>query len=139
MYQGFKKIPFTLYACFKLRYYTQNGAKLLQKLRPCFKNHMRNLDNFRQAVESPKSWNKMDYFCRKNTFLRLQHYIPKIYLTLLSATWVKIHQNTYVVFETIYTSFLTTQFLCIFSLKHYILFTKVVHQSANLQTFHCSG
>ena len=29
--------------------------KFIQKLTPGFKNHMRNLDNFRQAVESPKS------------------------------------------------------------------------------------
>ena len=56
----------------------------------------------------------MGYFCPKNTFLQLEHYIPKIYLTLLSTTCVKIHQITYVIFETIYKSFFTTQFLCIF-------------------------
>ena len=94
-------IKFYLHLCFKLRYYIQNGAKFLQKLALGFKNHMRNLDNFRQAVESPKSWNLMGYFCPKNTFLQLEHYIPKIYLTLLSTTCVKIHQITYVVFETI--------------------------------------
>ena len=33
----------------------QNGAKVIQKLTPSFKNHMRNLNNFGQAVESPKS------------------------------------------------------------------------------------
>ena len=44
---------------------------------------MRNLDNFRQAVESPKSWNSMGYFCLKTTFLHLKHYL-QIYLTLLS-------------------------------------------------------
>ena len=33
----------------------QNAAKFIQKLTPGFKNHMRNLDNLRQAVESPKS------------------------------------------------------------------------------------
>ena len=33
----------------------QNGAKFIQKLTPGFKNHMKNLDNFRQAVESLKS------------------------------------------------------------------------------------
>ena len=27
----------------------------MQKLTPCFKNHMRNLDNFRQGLESGKS------------------------------------------------------------------------------------
>ena len=48
-----------------------------------FKNHMRNLDNFRQAVENPKSWNSMGYICLKTTFLHLKHYL-QIYLTLLS-------------------------------------------------------
>ena len=75
---------------------------------------MRNLHNFTQAVESPEL--KFDgQLCPKNTFfLQLEHYIPKIYLTLLSATCVKIHQITYVIFETIYKSFFTAQFLCIF-------------------------
>ena len=50
---------------------------------PDFKNHMRNLDNFRQAVESPKSWNSMGYICLKTTFLYLKHYL-QIYLTSLS-------------------------------------------------------
>ena len=30
---------------------------------------MRNLDNFRQAVESPKSWNSMGYFCLKTIYI----------------------------------------------------------------------
>ena len=67
------------------------------------KNHMRNLDNYRQAVESPKSpksWNLMGYFCLKITFLQLKH-IQRIYPTLLSTSCVKIHQMTYVIFETI--------------------------------------
>ena len=107
-----KKIPFTLYD-YVLAKILQNGAKFIQKLTLGFKNHMRNLNNFRQAVESPKSWNLMG-FCPKNTFLQLKHYIQRIYLTLLSTTCVKIHQITYVIFETIYKSFFTTQFLCIF-------------------------
>ena len=41
------------------------------------------MDNFRQAVESPKSWNSMGYICLKTTFLHLKHYL-QIYLTLLS-------------------------------------------------------
>ena len=44
---------------------------------------MRNLDNSRQAVESPKSWNSMSYIFQKNIFLQLKHYIQRIYLTLL--------------------------------------------------------
>ena len=56
----------------------------------------------------------MGYFCPKNTFLQLEHFIPKIYLTLFSTICVKIHRITYVIFETIFKSFLTTQFLCIF-------------------------
>ena len=43
----------------------QNGAKFIQKLTPVFKNHMRNLDCFRKAVESPKTWDSMGYFCPK--------------------------------------------------------------------------
>ena len=59
---------------------------------------MRNLDNFRQAVESPKSGNSMGYICPKNAFLQLKHYIQRIYLTLVSTTCVKIHQTPYVIF-----------------------------------------
>ena len=44
---------------------------------------MRNLDNFGQAVGSPKSWNLIGYICLKTTFLHLKHYLH-IYLTLLS-------------------------------------------------------
>ena len=61
---------------------------------------MRNLDNFTQAVESPKSSNSMGYICPKK-------YIPsgKTYTEdlskLLSTTCVKIHQTPYVIFETI--------------------------------------
>ena len=43
----------------------------------------------------------MGYFCPKNTFLQLKHYMQKIYLTLLSTTCVKIHQITYIIFENI--------------------------------------
>ena len=69
----------------------------MQKLTPGFKNHMRNLDNFRQAVKSPKILNSMGYICPKNTFLQLKYYIQRIDLTLLSIT-VKIHQILYVIF-----------------------------------------
>ena len=53
LYRGFKKIPFTLdtYGLVKI---LQDGAKFIQKLTTGFKNHMMNLDNFRQGVESPK-------------------------------------------------------------------------------------
>ena len=46
---------------------------------------MRNLDNFRQAVESPKSGKLMAYFL--------------IYPTLLPTSCVKIHQMIYVIFH----------------------------------------
>ena len=44
---------------------------------------MRNSDNFRKAVESPKSWNSIGYICLKTIFLHLKHYL-QIYLSLLS-------------------------------------------------------
>ena len=50
LYWGFKKIRFTFNT-----YVLQNRVKFIQKLTPGFKNHMKNLDNFRQALQSPKS------------------------------------------------------------------------------------
>ena len=55
---------------FQLSYYKMEQSLLA----PDFKNHMRNLDNFRQEVESPKSWNSMDYICLKTTFLEVKYY-----------------------------------------------------------------
>ena len=54
LYWGFKKIPFKLYTHIFAKI-LQNGVKFIQKLTRGFKNQMRNLDNFRQAAESPKS------------------------------------------------------------------------------------
>ena len=77
LHWGFNKIPFTLYI-YVLAKVSLNDAKVIQKLTPGLKNHMRNLDNFRQAMESPKSWNSMGYFSPKSTFLQLKHYIQGI-------------------------------------------------------------
>ena len=83
---------------FSLRYY-KTVQSLYIKLTPGLNNHIGNLDNFRKAVESPRSWNLMGYFCPKNTFLQLKDDIHRIYPALLSTTCVKIHQRTYVIFE----------------------------------------
>ena len=64
LYWGFKKISFTLYT-YVLTKILQNEAKFIQKQTPDFKNHMRNSENFRQAWESPKSWNLMGSFWPK--------------------------------------------------------------------------
>ena len=82
---------------------------------------MRNLDNSRQAVESPKNWNSMGYICLKNTFLQLKHYIQRIYLTLLPTTCVKIHQIPYMCHFWNHKSFFTTQLVCIILVQ--ILYT----------------
>ena len=73
----------------------------MQKLTPDYKNHMNNLVNFRKAVERTESRNSMGFVCLKTTFLQLKKYIQKISLWLLSTTYVKIHQISYVIFETI--------------------------------------
>ena len=73
----------------------------------------------------------------KNTYFQLKHYTQSIYLTLLSTTCVKIHQITYVIFETI-SHFSRHNAAVSFKLKQYKLFTKVAHQSTNFQTCHCS-
>ena len=85
-------VIFTLHLATKI---LQNGATFIQNLRSGFKSHMRNLGNFRRAVESPQSWNSMGCFCPKNTFLQL---IQRIYL--LSTTYVNIHQILQVIFGT---------------------------------------
>ena len=129
-------LHFTLYT-YVLSKRFQDGAKFKQKLTPGFKNHMKNLDNFRKAVESPKSWNPMGYVCQKSTFLQLKHYIQRIYLTLLSTNCMKIHQIHYVFLKPKGQKTIRHNSSVFFQLKHYILFTKVAW-SANFQTFHCS-
>ena len=105
-------LQFTLYT-YVLSKSFQDGAKFKQKLTPGFKNHMKNLDNFRKAVESPKSWNPMGYVCQKSTFLQLKHYIQRIYLTLLSTNYVKIHQIPYIGHFWNHKLFFTAQLVCI--------------------------
>ena len=55
----------------------------------------------------------MRYFCPKNTFAQLKHYIHLQRVYLISPP---------VIFETIYKSFFTTQILCIIQLKHYTFY-----------------
>ena len=134
---GFKKIPFTLYT-YVLANILQNGAKFIQKLTPGFRHHMRNLDNFRQAVESPKSLNSMGYFWLKNTCLQLKYYTQRIYLTLLSTTCVKIHQITYVIFETINHFYDTTHLYFFNSNITYVLQKQPIKVKMPLKvTCHC--
>ena len=108
-YWGFKKIQFKLYT-YVVDKTLQNGT-VYTKTNSWFKNHIRNFSNFRQALQSPKSWNSIAYFYPKNTFLQLKHYIQKNYLILLSTTRVKICQIPY--FWN-YKSFFTAQLFCIF-------------------------
>ena len=70
---------------------------------------MRNLENFRQAVESPKSWNLMGCFCPKNTFLQLKHYIPNITFNCLCE-----NSPYYLCHFWNHKSFFTTKLHCIF-------------------------
>ena len=130
---GFQENPIYTYVLAKI---LQNGAKFIQRKTPGFKNYMRNSDNFRQAVESPKSWNLLGYFCPKNTFLQLKSYIQRMYLTLISIMCENL--PNYICNFWNHNWFFTTQIHCIFFwLIHYILSTKVAHQSAHFQTFHC--
>ena len=75
----------------------QNGVKFIQKLTPGFKNHMRNLDNFRQGEESQKSLNSTGYICPTHTFLQLKHKL-RIYLPYFQ---LLVRQISCVIFETI--------------------------------------
>ena len=79
LYWGFKKMSFKLYI-YVLGKILQDRAKFIQKLTSDFKDHIRNLENLRKSVESPKSWNLMGYFRPKNTFSQLKQYIQRVYL-----------------------------------------------------------
>ena len=105
---GFKKIPFTLYT-YVLAKILQNGAKF-RYAKAGFKNY-RNLNNFRQAVESPKSWNLMG-FCPKK-------YIPsaKTYtvdLSNITFNYLCVDSPSYLCHFWNHKSFFTSQILCIF-------------------------
>ena len=107
MYWGFKKIPFTLYT-YVLAKILQNGAKF-RYAKAGFKNY-RNLNNFRQAVESPKSWNLMG-FCPKK-------YIPsaKTYtvdLSNITFNYLCVDSPNYLCHFWSHKLFFTPQLLCI--------------------------
>ena len=127
----FKKIPFTIY--------TYISAKILQNCgkfryaKAGFKNY-RNLNNFRQAVESPKSWNLMG-FCPKK-------YIPSaktlytVDLSNITFNYLRVESPNYLCHFWKHKSFFSTQLLCIFiSLNITLLSTKVAHQHANFPLF----
>ena len=102
---GFKKIPFTL-CTYVLAKILQNGAKF-RYAKAGFKNY-RNLNNFRQAVESPKSWNLMG-FCPKK-------YIPsaKTYtvdLSNITFNYLCVDSPNYLCHFWNHKSFFTTQLL----------------------------
>ena len=84
---------------------------------------MRILENFRKALESPKSWNLMGYFCPKINLSK--KYIPSA--------------------KTLYTEGLTFNYLCENSpnyLCHYIIFhdtTPLYFLAQTLHTFYKSS
>ena len=121
LYWGFKKTHLDFYT-----YDITKWCKVYIKLTSGFKNHMMYLDNFKQAVESPKSWNSMGYFCPKNTFLQLKH-IQRIYLTLLSTTCVRIYLPIFHGTTPLY--FLAQTLHTFYKIRP--------HQSANFENFHC--
>ena len=102
---------YTLYT-YVLSKILKNGAKFIQKLSPGLKNHMRNLNNFRQAVESPINMLKFDGILSKK-------YIPltKTYTEDLSnITFNYFCENSpnYSCHFRNPKSFFMTQLLCIF-------------------------
>ena len=78
----------------------------------------------------------MGYFCPENTFLQLKHNIQVIYLTLLPDFQLLCENSPNslnVVLETI-SHFSRHNSSVFFWLKHYILSTKIPHESENFQT-----
>ena len=83
----------------------------LQKLTPGFKKHMRNLNNFKQAVHIPKSWNLMGFFPKKNPSAKILYAED-----LLNINFNYLCENSpnYLCHFWNHKSFFTTQLLCIF-------------------------
>ena len=72
----------------------QNGAKFTQKLTPGFKNHMRNLDNFRQAVESLKSGNSIGYVLLSKKYIRSAKTLYTEDLSNITFNWCENSSNS---------------------------------------------
>ena len=72
----------------------------------------------------------MGHICLKTTSLQLEHYMHKIYITLLSTTCVKIQHIPYAIFETI-SYFPQHNSSISFKVKGCILLTEISHKSAN--------
>ena len=90
---GFKKIPFTLYTSVLVAKTLRNGAKF-RYTKAGFKNY-RNLNNFRQAVESPKRWN-LTGSSRKNLrhFWNHKSFFTRQLLCLfLAQTWHTFYKS----------------------------------------------
>ena len=100
MHWGFKKIPFTLYT-FVLAKILQNGAKFIQKLTSGFKNHKKEFGQLQTGSGKFKKLKSDGLFLSKKYIPSTKTLYTGIYLTLLSTTCAKIHQITYVIFETI--------------------------------------
>ena len=105
---GFKKIPFTL-CTYVLAKILQNGAKF-RYAKAGFKNY-RNLNNFRQAVESPKSWNLMG-FCPKKYIPSVKTYT--VDLSNITFNYLCVDSPNYLCHFWNHKSFFTTQLLHIF-------------------------
>ena len=74
----------------------QNGAKFIQKRIPGFKNHIMDLDNFRQAVKRPTSKSLMDYIPSAKKL-----YAEDLSKITFNYLCVKIHRIPDVIFEII--------------------------------------
>ena len=106
-----KKIPFKLYT-YVFTKVLKNGAKFTIKLNLDFKNHMRNLNNFRQTVKSPKGLNLMG-FCPENRFLELNHLYIYIYIFIYIYIYlfIYIYVCIYIyIYIYIYISFIFYQY-----------------------------
>ena len=103
---SFKKIPFTLYTYVLVAKILQNGAKS-RYIKASFKNY-RNLNNFRQAVESPKNRNLMGS-CPKKYISSAKTYT--VDLSNITFNYLCVDLPNYLCHFWNHKSFFTTQLL----------------------------
>ena len=122
-----KIIPFTLYAYVLVAKILQNSAKP-RYTKASFKNY-RNLNNLRQAVESPKSWNLMGF--SPKSYIPSAKTLYAVDLSNITFNYLCVDSPNYLCHFWNHKSFFATQPLCIFLAQTLHTFYK----SANFQTF----
>ena len=106
--------------------YTESGCK-----------NYRNLSNFRQELESPKSWNLMGFSPRK--YIPSSKTLYTVDLSNITFNYLRVDSSNYSCHFWNHKSFFTTQLLCIFLAQTSFTLDKNSPLKCNIWTFEWMG